>query len=112
MTDAEYAAALAEAKAVAKRRADEQIQAGKPLGPMLIHTGRMLHPWERDTFLVSPLAVFKNRMVVVTADDVVTYDAAATVRWQGGEDARRARLSTVLQHNSNGNCREVVIQGE
>ena len=64
-------------------------------------------PWERDTFMVPNLALFKNRMFIVTAGDVLSYDPEATVRYQAEEDARRARLSTVLQHNTNG--REVTI---
>lgn len=98
LDDTEYAAALAEAKAEAKRRADEQIQAGKPLGPMLIHTGRMLHPWERDTFVVPSLVMFGNRMIVVSADDRVVYDAEATEASKARVVAEEAnRLAAVAQ---------------
>jgi len=53
----------------------------------------MLDPWERDTFVVPDLALFRQRLFDIAADDVVTYNAQATVHWQADQDARRAAVT-------------------
>lgn len=95
MSKAEVAAAEAEARAAGKRLGDKLIAAGEPFGPITIRAGRLLSPAGIE-FVTPALAASRNdRRFVITADDVVTFDAEATARYaevRAAEDARRRSI--------------------
>jgi hypothetical protein len=87
LSDAEYYAAVAEAKAAGIALGEREVRAGKPFGPVLIRPGRMLHQYVDDPFVVPSLAAFDGRqMFVIAADDSVVLYLA----WVATEQLRVA----------------------